>query len=267
MGDTKLDHVALAVWRWRDARTALVDGLGGRWIGGVRLAEFSSAQLSFANAMRVELLEPSSDGSSFLNRFIDRSGAGPHHVTFKVADIRAAIKRARDAGLEVVRERLDSPGWQEAFLHPKSTGIGFVIQIAQATIDPGQAMALARTSVTAEDAGMKNTAPGEPAAIPFFTAVVPDLDGATEILTELLDGQITGEGRYDGLGYRSVCWQPDGASIVLTSGGEQARPPGIQAIAATGSAPSGLPVERLVNGWALTPVIKELGVRLLTQPR
>lgn len=268
MGDTKLDHVALAVRRWSDARAVLVEGLGGQWLGGVRMREYNPGQLSFANGMRVELLEPGPDSSSFLNRFVERSGAGPHHVTFKVDDIRAAIKRARDAGIEVIRERLDNPEWQEAFLHPKSTGIGFVIQLAQSAIDPGKAMSSSRASVTAEDAGMANSAPGETAAIPFFTAAVPDLAGATEILTDLLHGQVTGEGSTDAVSYRSVSWQPDGASIVLTTGGadgDGTPPVGIKAIAATGTKP-GLPVDRVVDGWALTPVITELGVRLLTQP-
>jgi methylmalonyl-CoA epimerase len=268
MSDTRLDHVALAVRRWSDARAVLVEGLGGHWLGGVRTPEYNPGQLSFANGMRVELLEPGPDSSSFLNRFVEKTGAGPHHVTFKVDDIRAAITRVRDTGFEVIRERLGNPGWQEAFLHPKSTGIGFVIQMAQSTIDPGKAMSSSRTSVSAEDAGMANAAPGESAAIPFFTAAVPDLAGATKILTDLLHGRVTGEGTRDGVSYRSVSWQPDGASIVLTTGGtdgDTAPPIGIKAIAATGAKP-GLPVDRVVDGWALTPVIAELGVRLLTQP-
>lgn len=259
--DTRLDHVALAVRRWSDARAVLVEGLGGRWLGGVRMPEYSPGQLSFANGMRVELLEPGPDSSSFLNRFVERSGAGPHHVTFKVDDIRAAIARVRDAGFEIVRERLDNPGWQEAFLHPKSTGIGFVIQLAQSAIDPGQAMSSSRTSVDAAGAGLANETGTEAAAIPFFTAAVPDLARATEILTELLHGRVTGEGSHDGGRYRSVSWQPDTASIVLTTGA----PAGITAIAATGAKP-GLPVDRAIDGWAVTPVIPELGVRLLTRP-
>jgi catechol 2,3-dioxygenase-like lactoylglutathione lyase family enzyme len=268
MGDTQLDHVALAVRRWSDARAVLVEALGGQWVGGVRTPEYNPGQLSFANGMRVELLEPGPDTSSFLNRFVARSGAGPHHVTFKVDDIRAAIKHARDAGFEITRERLDDPGWQEAFLHPKSTGIGFVIQMAQSTIDSGKAMSSARGSISAEDAGLANGAPGEAAAIPFFTAAVPDLASATEILSGLLHGQVTGEGSSDGVSYRSVSWQPGGASIVLTTGGadgDGTPPIGIKAIAATGTKPD-LPVDRVAGGWALTPVIAELGVRLLTQP-
>jgi methylmalonyl-CoA/ethylmalonyl-CoA epimerase len=277
MGDTRLDHVALAVWRWSDARAALVDRLGGRFLGGIRMAAYSPCQLGFANGMRVELLEPGTDDSSFLARFLARSGAGPHHVTFKVDDIRAAVKRARDAGLQVVGERLDNPSWQEAFLHPNSTGVGFVIQVAQSDVDPGSALAAAPGGVSAAEAGLApaavrpQAAPTEPAAIPFFAAAVPDLADATALLTEILHGQ-AGEERRDGASrFREMSWQADTARIVLTESTDDPRaatpPVGIQALAVTAGAASGFPVESNLDGWDVTPVLPELGVRLLTQIR
>jgi methylmalonyl-CoA/ethylmalonyl-CoA epimerase len=258
--------VALAVWHWGEARTALVEQLGGRWAGGVRLPEYNPCQLSYANGMRVELLEPGTDSSSFLQRFLRRSGAGPHHVTFKVDDIRLAIRRAREAGLEIVRERLDNPAWQEAFLHPKSTGIGFVIQLAQSVLDPGSAMAASPGSISAAEAGLAGSAPM--AAIPFFTNAVPDLDRATQLLTEVLHGQVAEEGSHDGVRFRSMAWQPDGARLVLTTGAHGAGGiplAGIQAIAATTAAGPVSPADRHLCGWELSPVIAELGIRLLTR--
>lgn len=277
MGDTRLDHVALAVRRWSDARAALVDRLGGRFLGGVRMAAYSPCQLEFANGMRVELLEPGTDDASFLARFIARSGAGPHHVTFKVDDIRGAIKLARDAGLQVVGERLDNPSWQEAFLHPTSTGIGFVIQLAQSDINPGAAMAAAPGSVSAAEAGLApaaaapEAAPPESAAIPFFAAVVPDLADATALLTEILHGQ-AGEERSEGANrFRELSWQTDTARIVLSESTDDPRAAtpqvGIQALAVTAGAAPGFPIESHLDGWDVTPVLPELGVRLLTQTR
>jgi hypothetical protein len=278
MGDTRLDHVALAVWRWSDARAALVDQLGGRFLGGLRMAAYSPCQLGFANGMRVELLEPGTDDSSFLARFIARSGAGPHHVTFKVDDIRAAIKRARDAGLQVVGERLGDSSWQEAFLHPSSTGVGFVIQLAQSDFNPAAAMAASPDSVGAAEAGLapsaaasEEAAAPEPAAIPFFTSAVPDLADATALLTEILHGQ-AGEERTDGAtSFREFSWQADTARIVLTESTDDPRaatpPVGIHALAVTAGATPGFPIESHLDGWDVTPVLPELGVRLLTQIR
>jgi hypothetical protein len=277
MSDTRLDHVALAVWRWSDARAALVDRLGGRWLGGVRMPEYNPCQLAFANGMRVELLEPGTDGGAFLPRFLARSGAGPHHVTFKVDDIRVAIGRARDAGLQIGRERLDNPAWQEAFLHPRSTGVGFVIQLAQAQIDPGAAMAAAPGSVSAEEAGLSQLAradgapPQEPAAMPFLSAAVPDLDDATALLTEVLHGQAGAAGDHEGTRFRTVAWQDDTARIVLTQiepdGQATPQPAGIRALAATADADRGFAADSHVSGWGVTPVIPELGIRLLTKIR
>jgi methylmalonyl-CoA/ethylmalonyl-CoA epimerase len=283
MGDTRLDHVALAVWRWSDARATLVDKLGGRWSGGVRMAAYNPCQLAFANGMRVELLEPGTDGSSFLARFLARSGAGPHHVTFKVDDIRVAIRRALDAGLQVVGERLGNPAWQEAFLHPRSTGIGFVIQLAQSEITPGSAMASAPGAISAAEAGLDPaTAPGrtgspehtggaEPASIPFFSAAVPDLDDATALLTQVLHGQAGEQGSEHGVRFRVVSWQADTARIVLTEGTDDPRAEtpaaGIKALAVTAGADPGFPAENHIDGWDVTPVLPELGVRLLTKIR
>lgn len=277
MSDTRLDHVALAVRRWSDARAALVDRLGGRFLGGLRMAAYSPCQLAFANGMRVELLEPGTDDSSFLARFIARSGAGPHHVTFKVDDIRAAIKRSRDAGLQVVGERLGDSSWQEAFLHPSSTGIGFVIQLAQSDFNPATAMAAAPGSVSAAEAGLapaeaaSEAAAPESAAIPFFTSAVPDLADATALLTEILHGQ-AGEERSDGATrFREFSWQADTARIVLTESTDDPRaatpPVGIHALAVTAGAAPGFPIESRLDGWDVTPVLPELGVRLLTQIR
>lgn len=304
MGDTRLDHVALAVWRWSDARATLVDKLGGRWMGGVRMPEYNPCQLAFVNGMRVELLEPGTDGSSFLTRFLARSGAGPHHVMFKVDDIRVAIRRARDAGLQIVRERLGNPAWQEAFLHPRSTGVGFVIQLAQSDVAPEAAMASAPGAVSAAEAGLSPTvvsgstvvpetaaAPATPnaaapASIPFFSVAVPDLDDTTALLTEVLHGQAVIEGADHGVRFRVMSWQTDTARIVLTESvpaeGIAAKnvpaaaiddpraetpPAGITALAATAGADPGFPAENHIDGWDVTPVLPELGVRLLTKFR
>ena len=277
MSDTRLDHVALAVWRWSDARAALVDRLGGRWLGGVRMAAYNPCQLGYANGMRVELLEPGTDGGSFLPRFLARSGAGPHHVTFKVDDIRVAIGRARDAGLQIVGERFDHPAWQEAFLHPRSTGVGFVIQLAQAQLNPAVAMAAAPNSVSADEAGLSQPAGAdgapaqESAAIPFLSAAVPDLDDATALLTEVLHGQAGAASSHEGTRLRTVAWQDDTARIVLTQiepdGQATPEPAGIRALAATAVADPGFAADSQVSGWSVSPVIPELGIRLLTKTR
>jgi catechol 2,3-dioxygenase-like lactoylglutathione lyase family enzyme len=84
--------------------------------------------------MRLELLMPNQvEVDDFLRRFLDRSGPGPHHFTFKVADIEAALAEAEAEGLRPVGVNLRDPEWKEAFLHPKDAALGIVVQLAQSS--------------------------------------------------------------------------------------------------------------------------------------
>lgn len=137
MSAHELDHLALAVPAWTPAGPLLHRELGARWGGGFTAGDFNPCQLALADDMRVELLEPSGSGHSFIRRFLDQhhGAAAAHHVTFKVHDIRAAIAGAQAAGIEPILVNLDHPGWQEAFLHPKDTGLGFLAQLVQTSGD------------------------------------------------------------------------------------------------------------------------------------
>jgi len=152
-------------------------------------------------------------------------------------------------------------------------------------------MAAAPGAVSAAEAGLSPTGVSKgtgiperpatpnasaPASIPFFSAEVPDLDDATALLTEVLHGQADVEGADHGVRFRVVSWQADTARIVLTesrpaaAAGDpraQTPPAGITALAATTGADPALPAENYIDGWDVTPVLPELGVRLLTKIR
>jgi hypothetical protein len=91
------------------------------------------------------------------------------------------------------------------------------------------------------------------------------------LLTEILHGQAGQERTECAAKSRELCWQSDTARIVLTESTDDpsaATPPaGIQALAVTAGAAPGFPVEAHLDGWDVTPVLPELGVRLLTQTR
>ncbi|HLN43430.1 MAG TPA: VOC family protein [Acidimicrobiales bacterium] len=127
-----LDHVAVAVERWSDAWPRYAVELGGTWSSGGLNVGFGPSQLRYANGGRVEILQPwRPQDNPFLRRFLDRHGPGPHHLTFKVPDLAAALDLARDAGFTPVGVDLGSPDWKEAFLHPRQA-TGIVVQLAQA---------------------------------------------------------------------------------------------------------------------------------------
>ena len=132
-----LDHVALAV---RDAvppRNVLVSELGGTLVSGGDAAGFRAMQIRLGDlvaGMTVELLEPwNLDRSDFLVRFLDRHGDGPHHLTFKVPDLAAELKRLEGIGLRPVGVDLSDENWREAFLHPRDSH-GTVIQLAESEV-------------------------------------------------------------------------------------------------------------------------------------
>ncbi|MEM7275055.1 MAG: VOC family protein [Actinomycetota bacterium] len=194
-----LDHLALASRRAWDNLIRYGDQFGGRWLAGpTDPAEdpFYFCHLEFAGGTKLELLEPyPGPGSDFLTRFLHRNGPGPHHLTFKVQDIEAAMATAGDLGYQIVNTQLESEDWKEAFLHPKQSH-GIVIQLAQ----------------QGPDAGWDEPSPLPPTAQPQATIVglthlVTDLDAATTLFTDGLGMTVSRED--DG---------PMGRSTILTSG-------------------------------------------------
>ena len=126
-----LDHVAIGAWSRDDVAGDFTSWFGGREVSRFEIPSWAGLQLTFAGGIRLEVLEPVENPlDDFLYRFLQRSGVGPHHMTFKVEDIEAAIAQLRDLGIDPVKVDLSNPGWREAFLHP-SLGIGTVVQLAQ----------------------------------------------------------------------------------------------------------------------------------------
>jgi catechol 2,3-dioxygenase-like lactoylglutathione lyase family enzyme len=174
-----LDHVAVAVERWSDAWPRYAIELGGTWSSGGLNVGFGPAQLRYANGGRVEILQPwRPQDNPFLRRFLDGHGPGPHHLTFKVPDLAAALDLARDAGLTPVGVDMSAPDWKEAFLHPRQA-TGIVVQLAQA--------AYAWESPPPE--GFPTARPGPPASLLRVTHAVSDLGEGLALFEGLLGGR------------------------------------------------------------------------------
>lgn len=134
-GVLALDHTAIAVREFAAALPLYRDLLGGE---PMELYEnpaqgFRSLALRYPNGARVELLEPMG-ATGFLQEFLARRGEGVHHLTYMVADLRAAVEAARAAGYRVVDESYADPEWQEAFISPRDAN-GTIIQLAASVLD------------------------------------------------------------------------------------------------------------------------------------
>lgn len=131
---TDLDHVALAAADTSPAMRFLTGVLAGTVLSGGQAFGFRPVQVlvgDLTGGMKVELLEPwDTEHNDFLERFVERSGAGPHHLTFKVDDLDAALDAVRSAGFTPVGIERSDPRWQEAFIHPREA-FGTVVQVAQ----------------------------------------------------------------------------------------------------------------------------------------
>ena len=100
--EAKLDHIAFGVPDVAPVAELLAGHLGGRERGSGPGNGFVFWQWEFAGGGAIEIIVPDGPPDGFLHRFIAARGAGPHHVTFKVPDIHAALDRARALGYEPV---------------------------------------------------------------------------------------------------------------------------------------------------------------------
>ena len=201
-----LDHVAVAVDRWADAWPRFVSTLGGRWMSGGRGPGFAPCQLGFANGMRVEVLEPHQvERNDFLRRFLDRSGPGPHHMTFKVKDLASALVTAEAAGYRPINVDMRDPYWKEAFLHPKES-CGVVVQLAQSIEGYWE---------TPPPEGFPERGPVMASLLRVVHAVA-DLDTALRLFAALLGGSETGRGADESIRWVDLAWPGPGRVRLVT---------------------------------------------------
>src|SRR6202022_690668 len=122
-----LDHVAVGVHSVDEALDWAARAAGGREVARFTERSWTGVQAAFAGGIRLEALEPiEAPEDDFLARFLEHSGEGLHHFTFKVPDIEERIARLRSVGIEPVKVDLSDPNWRGGFLHPR-LGLGAVV--------------------------------------------------------------------------------------------------------------------------------------------
>ena len=198
-----LDHIALAAETRPELEVRYAGELGGKPLAAGLGPGFRWAQLVYANGMVVEMLDPDRvEHNDFLRRFLDRSGPGPHHLTFKVPDFGAALEAARVAGYHPVGIDESDPHWKEAFLHPKDAP-GVVVQLAEShepiedldpTFFPITRLAHVGHAVAAMDEGMR-------------------------LFAGLLGAETVEEGKEDGYVWRELGWPGPGRVRLLQPSG------------------------------------------------
>ena len=127
-----LDHIGIAVDDLDAALAFYTEALGLE----VDATEDVPSQGVRAHFVRVgsaslELLEATTEESP-IRRFVSRRGAGMHHITLRVDDIRAALARLKARGVRLVDEtpREGAEGALVAFVHPASAH-GVLVELKQ----------------------------------------------------------------------------------------------------------------------------------------
>jgi methylmalonyl-CoA/ethylmalonyl-CoA epimerase len=130
----KLEHIGIATRSldeslgfWRDAlgleltHTEVVEEQG------VRVAMLPVGE------PRIELLEPTSADSP-VGRFLEKRGAGIHHIAVRVHDIRAALAQLKEKGARLIDEtpRVGANNCLVAFVHPATAG-GVLLELVEHT--------------------------------------------------------------------------------------------------------------------------------------
>lgn len=118
----RLAHLAVVV-RDLDAQTAVPLGALGLVERSRTSVSSEGAAVSFVQVGQgeIELVQPLAEEGA-LRRFLDTRGEGLHHLALRVADIEAAIARARAAGLSLAgpAPREGAHGTRVAFFRPAS---------------------------------------------------------------------------------------------------------------------------------------------------
>lgn len=203
------DHVAIAVARMTDPWALFAGALGGRYLDRGINDGFGWTQLRFANGFVLEGLHPERvDADDFLCRFLDRSGPGPHHLTFKVPSLDDALSAVRAAGLDVVAEDRSDPAWSEAFLHP-SQAHGIVVQLAEVGAEPIPA--------PPEPEGFPDLPFDQPvASLGRVVHAVADLPAALGLFRDVLGGRTVSSGSaVDGNHWVELGWEGPGRLRLL----------------------------------------------------
>ena len=132
-----IDHVGVCVEKM-DAAAALWSELLGLAVAHRECVDPQKTEAAFVDppagpsgGATVELVSPM-DGNVGLVKFLQKRGDGLHHLAFAVTDLRQALARLAEAGVELIdREpRPGARGHKVAFLHPRAMN-GTLVELVE----------------------------------------------------------------------------------------------------------------------------------------
>ena len=130
----KIEHIGIATRTLDDALAFWRDALGLQVVH-TEVVEEQKVRVAMlpVGEPRIELLEPTSEDSP-VAKFLEKRGAGIHHIAVRVNDIRATLERLKDSGARLIDEtpRVGADGCLVAFVHPSSAN-GVLLELVEHT--------------------------------------------------------------------------------------------------------------------------------------
>ena len=130
----KLEHIGIATRALDDALIFWRDALGLE-LTHTEVVEEQKVRVAMlpVGEARIELLEPTSSDSP-VAKFLEKRGAGIHHIAVRVDDIRATLLRLKENGARLIDEtpRQGAGGCLVAFVHPSSAN-GVLLELVEHT--------------------------------------------------------------------------------------------------------------------------------------
>lgn len=127
-----INHIAIVVTDLEEAQQFWVQALGLPLKRVEDVAE-EAVKVAFLSTggSEIELLQPT-DEKSGVARYLQKRGAGMHHLCLEVPDIEAAMERLRSHEVELLNDapRKANDGRLYAFIHPRSTD-GVLVELYQ----------------------------------------------------------------------------------------------------------------------------------------
>ena len=130
----KIEHIGIATRALDDALAFWRDALGLE-VTHTEVVEDQKVRVAMlpVGEPRIELLEPTGDDSP-VAKFLEKRGAGIHHIAVRVGDIRATLDRLKAGGARLIDEtpRVGANNCLVAFVHPSSAG-GVLLELVEHT--------------------------------------------------------------------------------------------------------------------------------------
>lgn len=130
----KVNHIAIVVSDLDESLRFWVDALGLELAHTEHVAS-QAVDVAFVPVgdSKIELLKPT-DNESGVARYLEKRGAGMHHLCFEVDDIVATLTHLKEVGVQLINESpvVGSDGRKFAFIHPKSAN-GVLVELYELT--------------------------------------------------------------------------------------------------------------------------------------